>query len=175
MKKILLLAPLVLLLATVACKKVDQLLTFYIEDTQNIQISSSFPLGQFVPLSPVTVNTKSEESFKNNKTEAGLVKDVSLNKLTLTITDPNSENFDFLKRIEIYISAKDQPEIKLASLDKVPLGVKSIDLVSSGAKLDNYIKAESYTLTTKAEIQKPISEDITVRADSRFKVTADPL
>lgn len=175
MKKLLLFAPLVLLLATVACKKVDQLLTFYIEDTQNIQISSSFPLGQFVPLSPVTVNTKSEESFKNNKTEAELVKDVSLNKLTLTITDPNSENFDFLKRIEIYISAKDQPEIKLASLEQVPMGVKSIELVSSGAKLDNYIKAESYTLTTKAEIQKPISEDITVRADSRFKVTADPL
>ncbi|AIZ62582.1 hypothetical protein PK28_00780 [Hymenobacter sp. DG25B] len=175
MKKILLFAPLVLLLATVACKKVDQLLTFYIEDSQNIQISSAFPLGQFVPLSPVSVTTKSEETFKNNKTQADLVKNVSLDKLTLTITDPNSQNFDFLKRIEISISAKDLPEIKLASLDQVPTGVKSIQLVSSGAKLDNYIKAESYTLTTKAEIQKPISQDITVRSDSRFKVTADPL
>lgn len=176
MKKSLLFAPLLLLLlATLSCKKVDQLLTFYIDDAENIQIASSFPLGQLVPLTPVTVPTKSAETFKNNKTQADLVKDVSLNKLTLTITDPNSQNFDFLKRIEIYISAKDQPEIKLASLDQVPTGVKSITLVSSGAKLDNYIKADTYTLTTKAEIQKPISQDITVRADSRFKVTADPL
>ena len=32
-----------------------------------------------------------------------LVKNVSLNRLTLTIT-PRSETFDFLRRIEIYIS-----------------------------------------------------------------------
>lgn len=177
MKKILFLFPLVALLLAVGCKKIDKLLTFYIEDSQNIRVASNFPIGQLVPLTPLTVPTKSEEKFKNEGTRADLVKNVSLNKLTLTITDPSSENFDFLRRIEIYIStnSNSNDQILLASLAQVPQGVNTITLTPTNAVLDKYIKASSYTLTTKAEIAKPVSRDITLRADSRFKVTADPL
>lgn len=167
--------PLVALLLAVGCKKIEQLLTFYIEDSQNIRVSSNFPIGQFVPLTPLNVPTKSEERFSNEGTRADLVKNVSLNSLKLTITDPSSENFDFLRRIEIYISTDANDQILLASLVQVPQGVNTLTLTPTNAVLDKYIKASSYTLTTKAEIAKPVSRDITLRADSRFKVTADPL
>ena len=175
MKKILFVLPLLALVLAVGCKKIDKLLTFYIEDSQNIRIASNFPLGTLVPLTPISVPTKSEERFSNEGTRADLVKNVSLNRLSLTITDPGSENFDFLRRIEIYISTDQNDQVLLASLAQVPAGRTSIELTPTNAVLDKYLKASSYTLTTKAEIARPISRDITVRSDSRFKVTADPL
>ncbi|MDF7814299.1 hypothetical protein [Hymenobacter sp. YC55] len=175
MKKILLLFPLAFLLLTMGCEKIDDLLTFNIEDSQNIKVSGGFPLGKVVPLTPLTVPTKSEEKFSTEGTNANLVKKVTLTQLTLTVTDPSSENLDFLKLIRIYISTDSNDKVLLASLDNVPLGVKSINLEPTKAVLDKYIKAKSYTLTTEAEIRKPISSDITLRSDTRFRVTADPL
>ncbi|OWP64372.1 hypothetical protein CDA63_04890 [Hymenobacter amundsenii] len=176
MKKLLFLAPLlVAALLLGSCKKIDKLLTFYIEDSQSVKISGGFPLGQVVPLTPVSVTTRSEEKFKNENTNANLVKDVKLDRLTLTISDPNSENFDFLQSINIYISTNQSNKILLASQDNVPTGVNTIQLTPTTQKLDIYVKASSYTLSTEAKIRKPISRDITIRTDSRFKVTADPL
>ena len=175
MRKALLLAAGLLALFTVGCKTIDKLLTFYIDDTENIKIAANFPVGVVVPLSPVSVPTQSKQTFQNNNTKADLVKNVSLDRLTLTIADPNSANFDFLRSIDIYISTTANDQILLASLDQVPQGVQAITLKPTGARLDSYIKADSYTLTTKATIAKPLTRDITIRSDSRFKVTADPL
>ncbi len=69
MKKILLLFPLTLLLLVVGCEKIDQLLTFYIEDTQNIKVAGNAVIG-LIPVAPVAVTTRSEERFKNEDTRA---------------------------------------------------------------------------------------------------------
>ncbi|AHJ99613.1 hypothetical protein [Hymenobacter swuensis] len=176
MKKILFLAPVLLVVAFLSsCDKIADLLTFYIEDSQSVKIASNFPIGQVVPLTPISVPTRSDEKFKNENTSANLVKDVKLDRLTLTITDPNAENFDFLQSISIYISTNSNDRILLASLDNVPTGVSTLQLTPTKEKLDTYVKASSYTLSTEARIRKPISRDITIRTDSRFKVTADPL
>jgi len=175
MKKTLLLAPLMLFLLLVGCKKIDELLTFYVDDMQNVRIPANFPIGSLGILAPVPVTTRSDETFRNNNTSADKVKDVSLNKLTLTITDPAGQNFDFLQKIELFISTDANDQIRLAYLDQVPRGVTSFELTSTNAKLDKYLKSPTYTLTTKAQLAQPISRDVTVRADSRFKVTADPL
>ncbi|MBF9255510.1 hypothetical protein I2I11_19585 [Pontibacter sp. 172403-2] len=175
MKRLILAAVVLLAFAGVSCDAIDDLLTFYINHDETITIASNFPVGQLVPLTPVTVTTNSEESFKNNKTRAELVKDVTLDKLTLTITDPQGGNFDFLKRIELYISSDNKPEVKLAGLDAVPQNVSQIELQSTNAELDEYIKSDSYTIRTEAVLAKPVSSDITIKADMRFKATADPL
>ena len=176
MKKILFLAPVLLVMAFLSsCDKIADLLTFYIEDSQSVKIASNFPIGQVVPLTPIAVPTRSDEKFKNENTSADLVKDVKLDRLTLTITDPNAENFDFLQSISIYISTNSNDRILLASLENVPTGVSTLQLTPTTQKLDVYVKASSYTLSTEARIRKPISRDITIRTDSRFKVTADPL
>ncbi|GAB3538588.1 hypothetical protein GCM10027443_33800 [Pontibacter brevis] len=158
-----------------ACEKVDDLLTFYIEEEETITIESWFPVGALVPLTPITVTTNSEETFRNNKTRAELVKDVTLNRLNLTITDPQGENFDFLKKIEIYISSEDKAEVMIAYLEEVPANVTSLNLKSTNAELDEFIKGETYSIRTKAVLAKPVSRNITIKADMRFKVTADPL
>ena len=173
MKKSLLLLPF-LVLALFGCEKLNELLTFEIAHSDNIKIPASGLLN--TPLiSPVPVNMSAQESFKNNNTNADLVKDVSLSKLSLTITDPASETFDFLKSIKIYIGTDESDKVLLASLDNIPMGVSAINLVPSNAKLDKYIKAASYTLYTEVALRANVAHELTVRADSRFKVTADPL
>ncbi|WP_299705770.1 hypothetical protein [uncultured Pontibacter sp.] len=175
MKKMLLAALVLLTIIGTSCDKVDDLLTFYIDQEETIRIESSFPIGVVMPLSPIPVKTNSSETFKNNQTRAELVKDVSLNRLTLTIAEPNDENFDFLRSIEIYLSNEKGEETKIAYLDEVPKGVNSIELQSTNAKLDNYIKGETYTVRTRASIGKPITRDVAIKAAMRFKVTADPI
>jgi hypothetical protein len=178
MKTILIYLALLLGISLAACDKVDKLLTFYIEDEQTIEIpaqfSNGFPLGTLIPLSPVAVNTNSEAEFSNNDTRADLVKDVSLDKLKLTLTDPN-QNFDFLKDIDIYISNDANEELRLAYYNDIPLGQNAIELTSTGAKLDKYLKASTYKIITKARLRKAIADDIAIKASMRFKVTADPL
>ena len=131
-----------LVLALFGCEKLNELLTFEIAHSDNIKIPASGLLN--TPLiSPVPVNMSAQESFKNNNTNADLVKDVSLSKLSLTITDPASETFDFLKSIKIYIGTDESDKVLLASLDNIPMGVSAINLVPSNAKLDKYIKGKS--------------------------------
>ncbi|MDX5419492.1 MAG: hypothetical protein LPK09_09760 [Hymenobacteraceae bacterium] len=175
MKHLLLAVFVLLAFIATSCDKVDDLLTFYINQEETIRVESNFPIGIVTPLSPIPVTTNSEETFKNNKTRAELVKDVSLNKLTLTIAEPANENFDFLRSIEIYLSSEKGGETKIAYLDEVPKGVNSIELKSTNAKLDQYIKGDTYTIRTKAAVGKPITRDISIKAAMRFKVTADPI
>ncbi|RYF86764.1 MAG: hypothetical protein EOO00_12955 [Chitinophagaceae bacterium] len=165
---------LILSLAVASCKKLSDLLTFEISNSENIKVPASGLLN--VPIiSPVPVKMNSQESFENNNTRANLVKDVILKKLTLTITDPAAENFNFLKSITIFIGTGDNDKVPLASLDNIPTGVSTIELISSNSKLDKYVKASSYILYTEVELRSSVAKELNLRADSKFKVTADPL
>lgn len=174
MKKIFLLAPLVLFLAVVGCKKINQLLTFDVDVTQSVTIPGYF-VGAQLP-APVKVITKSEESFRNNKTTRDNVKNVRLDRLVLTVTAPSGATFDFLEKIDIYINTPNtNNKILLAKLYTVPKGTNTITLEPTTAKLDEYLKSDSYELTVDAKLAGFSPNDFTVRSDARFKVTADPL
>jgi hypothetical protein len=173
MKKTLLLFPFLLLLLF-GCEKLDRLLTFEISNSETIKIPASGLVA--TPLiSPVPVAVNSKQSFENNNTKAELVKDVRLTKLTLTIVDPAAENFNFLQSIRIYIGTSANDKVLLASLDNVPTGVSKIELNPENNPLDEYLKAESYTLYTEVTLRSNVARELTVQADSRFRVTADPL
>ncbi|HEX8506078.1 MAG TPA: hypothetical protein VF630_11985 [Hymenobacter sp.] len=172
MKKFFFLFPLVALFVFVGCKKIDQLLTFNVNVTQSVDIPGYVGGAQ---LAPVTVTTKSEDSFRNNKTNRDKVKNVLLDKLTLTVTKPAGSNFDFLQKLELYISTNANNKILLAHIDEVPRGVNTITLTPTKAKLDEYLKSETYDLTSVATSVGFNFTTFTVRSDATFKVTADPL
>ena len=172
MKKVVLFM-LVSSLSVLGCKKLNELLTFDINSSENITIPASTLISVTI-ISPVPVTVNSQESFENNNTKANLVKDVILKKLTLTITNPATENFNFLKSIELSIGTDDDDKIPLASLNNIPVNVSAIELISSNSKLDKYIKASSYTIYTQVKLRSNVTKELTVRADSRFRVTADP-
>lgn len=178
MKKLLLLAPL-LLLTVFGCKKnvLDQLLTFTVDVSQNSRIAPPSIFYTGLP-KPVSVITNSEASFRNNKTTRDKVKNVLLDQMQLTLVSPATLNFDFLDSLRVYINTpKTNNRILLAHLYNPPMGVKTLTLIPTTERLDDYLKADTYELTVYSR-QRPnyfIRDSLTIRSDTRFKVTANSL
>jgi hypothetical protein len=165
-----------LLLGAGSCKKIASLLSFQVSDSSSFTVPGTlFVTGATLNIPVVTVATTSQSTYKNNNTSAEYVQDVTLDRLTLTVTNPNTQNFDFLKSISIYIAtdAAGSNKVLLASLAAVPTGQTSISLTPASNKLDMYLKSNSYTLTTTAQLAQTLRQNTDVRADSRFNVHAN--
>lgn len=166
-----------LLLGTSSCKKITELLSFQVSDSSSFTVPGTpfVPPGVTLNIPGVSVPTTAQSTYKNNNTSADYVQDVTLDRLTLTVTNPSTQNFDFLKSISIYIAtdAAGSNKVLLASLPSVPTGQTSINLNPAGNKLDLYLKSNSYTLTTTAELAQTLRQNTDVRADSRFNVHAN--
>ena len=159
-------------IVTFSCKKIDQILTFTISDKSDFTIPASSSAGLPFSIPTPAVTSNSSEAFANNNTDANHVKNIYLEELSLNITSPSGQTFDFVKSIHIYISTKSAAEIELAGIDNVPSNVQTITLTPTQSALDAYLKSESYTLRTEVVTQALVSQDVSVEADSRFKVTA---
>jgi len=165
-----------LLLGAGSCKKILNLLSFTVSDSSSFTVPGTpfIPPGVALSIPGISVPTTAQSTYKSNSTSAEYVQDVTLDQLTLTVTNPSTQNFDFLKSISIYIStdAAGSNKVLLASLATVPKGQTSINLNPAGNKLDLYLKSNSYTLTTTAELAQTLRQNTEVRADSRFNVHA---
>ncbi|BFM44333.1 hypothetical protein CFS9_29740 [Flavobacterium sp. CFS9] len=157
-----------------SCDAVDDLLTFTISNETSIQIKSTSPINLPSEIITPDVTTNSSAEFENNKTKASLVKDVKLKSLKLMITNPTDKTFTFLKSVHLYISTTDSDEIELAYQDNINASTNSIDLICTDARLDQYIKADKYKIRTKVTLKETLTKDVTVKAEMKFRVTADP-
>ena len=157
-----------------SCSVVDQLLTFTVSNQTSFTIPSGFPFNTASEIVTPDVTTNSSAEFQNNNTNADLVKDAKLKELKLSITAPTDKTFSFLKSIHLYISTDANDEVELAYLDNINSTSNVLNLTSTGAKLDKYIKAPSYKIRTQAVIKETLTKDITVKADMKFRVTAAP-
>jgi hypothetical protein len=173
LKKYIYIAIATLSLFIISCSVVDQVLTFTISNQTTFKIPSTFPVGTVFPIPTTDIATNSSAEFENNNTKANLVKDVRLKELTVTITDPANKTYSFLKSIRLYISTDANDEIELAYKDDINSNSNTLTLTPTVEKLDKYIKASSFKLRTEAVIKETLNTDITVKADMKFKVTAD--
>lgn len=155
-----------------ACKDVDKLLTFRINDVTDIRIESSSPLNLPLDVPTPAVSSNSQQQYENNNTAKNLIKDVKLEEVKLTITDPPSKTFSFLKSIHIYISSDQSNEIELASSENIS-STNIIYLEPTTEKLDVYAKAPSYNLRTEVETDETLTQPIDVQVDLKFAVTAN--
>lgn len=158
-----------------SCNEVDKLLDFNIFNQSSFTIDGGFPINSPLDIISPEVTTNSNVAFAGNGTRTDKVKDIKLEELKLTITNPNDKTFAFLKSAHIYISTNDNDEILMAYVENVNTTSKSINLLCIPQKLDNYIKATSYRLRSKVVTRESLSEDVTVQVDTRFHVVADPL
>lgn len=157
-----------------SCDAIDELLSFTISNETSIKIKSTSPINLPSEIITPDVTTNSSAEFKNNKTKAELVKDVKIRSLKLSISDPSDKNFTFLKSIHLYISTTDSDEIELAYQDNINSTSNAIDLICTDARLDRYIKADKYKIRTQVTLKETLTKDVTVKADMKFRVTADP-
>jgi hypothetical protein len=175
MKNTIITAASVLLLMFSGCKEVDDLLTFTIDHQVTFQVENSSPVNLPIEIATPEVTTNSSQTFQNNNTNAGLVKDVKLQEIKLTVINPSGKTFSFLKSITLFISTSQTNEIELASLDDIPTTATTITLLPTNAELDAFVKASSYKLRTSLVMRETLTQTVDVRTDLKFKVTASPL
>lgn len=164
------------LLTAIGCQKIVNSINFKIDDSTNFTIPATGLLTNTALVLPgIAVSSHASSTYAGNNTTADYVQDVTLDQLTLSITNPSTQTFDFVKSISLYIAtdAAGSDKVLLASLSPVPTGQTTISLTPSGAKLDKYLRSGNYTLFTTAELAKALPQDTKVRADSRFNVKAN--
>lgn len=161
-------------LLTISCNEVDKLLTFNISDDVTFKINSGLPFDTPFEVATPDITTNSSSEFQNNNTRSDLVKNVKLDQLKLSITNPTDKTFSFLKSVHMYISTDGTDEIELAYQDNISTTANTINLTCTTQKLDKYIKASSYKIRTSVTTRETLTKEITIKADMNFKVTADP-
>ncbi|MFT6849864.1 MAG: hypothetical protein ACJATA_000669 [Sphingobacteriales bacterium] len=162
------------LIVAASCN-LDKLLTFSFTDKVTFTIPST--LGVNTPFSVPTppVESEASESFSNNDTRIGLVKNITLKSIELKIDNPSNQTFSFLNKIQIFISTEGEEELLIAEETNIPDNIGNLlNLISTGSNLDAYIKSNKYQIRTEVTTDESFLKDIEILATMTFKVTADP-
>lgn len=165
----------ILAVSLFSCEKLEDLLTFTISDSTTFTIEGVSDAQVPITVPTPDITTNSSQEFGNNNTKADLVKSIKLSNLTLTIQSPEDFTFSFLKSLDIFITAKGLEETKIAFKDNIPEDNTSIELETTEEELDAYIKKDSYSLRFEAVTREAFFNDVTIKADMEYRVTADPL
>jgi len=163
---------LVLACATMlSCKKLKELTTFYITYSADVTIPKSTALDLPINVATPDIPTNSESEFSANNTRKDLIDEIKLREAKLFVVSPNDGDFSFLKSVTVYISAANQPEIKIASRDNIPDDVgNELVLEVVDVDLQSYIKSDKYKVRVKAVTDKLTSQDYNVNIKTEFTI-----
>jgi hypothetical protein len=156
-----------------SCKKPG--VNFGLNHQANFRIESASPLNLPFEVATPEVTTNSSQQFENNNTAANLIKEIKLEELKLSITNPSGKTFSFLKSVQLFISTDNSNEIELARLDNITSTAQTISLNCTTENLDKYVKASSYKLRTKVVTKETLTQAVDIRSDIKFKVKASIL
>ena len=163
----------ILFVSLIGCKKLG--VNFALNHQTTFRVESSSPLNLPFETATPDVTTNSSQQFENNNTAANLIREIKLEELKLTITNPGSKTFSFLKSVQIFISTNGSDEIELASLDNIISTAQTISLNCTTQNLDKYVKASSYKLRTRVVTKETLTQAVDIRTDLKFKVKASVL
>jgi len=172
MKKLILILA-VIILTYGSCKEIDKLTHFNMDYTSDITISSSFFVDIPFDIWTPDIPTNSTTTFENNDTRTDLIEEITLTNMSMTITSPATQTFDFLKTIEIYINAEGVDEKKIAWIENIPqTGLTKITLTTVDDDLKDYIKKDEYKLRSRTVTRQMISKSTDIEIKSSFFVDA---
>lgn len=175
MKKLILIIS-AILITYGSCKEIDKLTHFNMDYTSNITVESTIFIDVPLDIWTPDISTNSQTTFENNNTQTNLIEEIILTQMNMNITSPNSQTFDFLKTIEVYIDADGLDEKKIAWLLDIPqTGLKKIILDISEDDLKDYIKKDEYKLRSHTVTRQLISKSTGIEIKSSFFVDANIL
>lgn len=176
MKKLLPVVLIMIGLSSGSCKKISELTQFDLKYNTEATIEAGV-----ATLLPFDINTpdipsQTEDEVQGHNTAKNLIQSIKLKELKITITSPEEQNFDFLKNIEIYISAEGAEELKLAwKTDITVTAGKEIVLDNSEADLKPYLLNEKFKLRLKTTTDKVLNNDVQLKIENIFRVDANIL
>jgi hypothetical protein len=158
----------------IACKKVENLLTFRIKNEVSFVIPSAIGINTPYTVPVPDVQTNASQTFENNNTNVNKVKNIKLESLNLTITAPANTTFKPVKSINIYIVSEGLPKKKIAFKNDIPVTVgNKLVLETTMENLDAYVKKQMYSLETETVMREAVFQDISIHTEMSFLVSAD--
>lgn len=161
-----------IMISFLGCKKFDKLTQFNMDFDQTAVIPASSGIN--LPFNVLTpdMQTNSASTFEVNDTRKDLVEEIKLTTLTLTLNSPSNANFNFLKSINIYISADGLPETKIAWKEDIPEDISVLNLTVSNSDIKEYIKKDKFSLRMNAVTDEVITQDHEIAIHSVLFVDA---
>ncbi len=171
MKKCLLL--ILFVMVFVGCEKIDKLTQFNLEYNETFTIPSTTIINLPINLTTPDIESNSESSFAVNDTRKDLIEEIILNQLALNLESPEDSDFGFLKSIEIYISADDLDDVKIAWKNDISASSgKYIELETSEIDVKEFIKKDEFILKVTTITNEAPSSDHVINIYSVFYVDA---
>jgi hypothetical protein len=159
-----------------SCKKFDEFTHFDYASDYVVKVEASPILPAPINIITPEIATTSESEFGANKTRKDMVEQVVLRQLELTVKAPVSGDLRFLKSVNVFLSAGELPEIRVAYKDDVPDDIgATLNLDVTGANLREYIQEDTYRLRVTVITDDEISEDHYINAHGVFFVDAKVL
>jgi hypothetical protein len=160
-------------LALSGCKKLDKLTQFNMDYESDIVYSAGLGINIPISISTPEMATNSEEEFAINDTRKDLIESIKLTQLRLNITSPAAKTFSFLKEVRVFISAVGLPEIEIANKLGIDDAVgNELVLTVFDLELQEYIKADKFTLKVNGTTDQLLTSDVNVHVYSNFFVDA---
>ena len=154
------------------CKKVGYV-QFNLDYQAAITIQSG--AGISIPLSILTpdIESNSQSEFAINDTRKDKVENIRLTAMSLEITSPNGQEFDFVEDLELFISADGVDEIVLAYVYDMDNSVGNfINITCSQSDFQEYIKKDKFTLRVRTVTDEYNLSDVDISINCTFRVNA---
>lgn len=156
-----------------SCNQFEEFTHFVINYEQEAKIESTTGINLPFNLATPRMETNSEQTFENNDTKKEFIRTIYLDSLSLELFDPPNEDFSFLEEISIYIKAEGLDEVLIASKNPVPdQSSNLIKLDCTDKDLQEYIKADAFTLRLKAVTDEVLTRDHYFKIRSSYSVSA---
>lgn len=154
-----------------SCAKLDRLTQFDMDYEAKTSIPSSFGINLpfDLPTPPITTNV--ETTYSVNDTRKDLIEEISLTSLIISTSGDN--NFDFMKRMKIFINADGLDEIEVASKAIIGANLQTIEFdVFSEIDLKDYINKDEFILKVQPVTKKILFHDVDIKIGAIFHVDA---
>jgi len=159
-----------------SCKKVDKTVSFDVSYQTDFIIDASIPLHTETTLNVDPVSTNISDVLDSKDSSVDLINQMKLTKIKLTITNPATQNFDFLSDSELYLKASGLPNIRIAWKNNMTNNLgNSIELILLSDDIKSYLKEDNVTFSLKIIKDEVTTQDVNIQADIFIKVEADLL
>ena len=148
-----------------------------VPDVPGYTTGVALPAGG-VDLPSVTVGfaTNSQTYMSQYGTAANMVVSVTVKSMSIQIQSPAGQNFDFLDNIQIYMSAKGQPEVLAVSENSIPKGSTILNLTPNPElNLKNYFVQDTIYMRIAGHINAVPVAGEQLNINSVFHLVANPL
>lgn len=134
------------------------------------------PEGITVYAPTKTVETNASTYMKEYNTSTEKVISVKLSKMSISVSQPTGEKFDFMDTINIYMSAPGQPEVLIAHRYGLPADPSTVEFdCDNSIEMKEYFLQDSMFVRFGGHFIKVPKANTQLEMKSTYLMTANPL